>query len=215
MIDDVSQGPPLPRKRPQQERSRITVEAVLEAAAQVLEAGGYAGLTTTAVAERAGVSIGTLYQYFPDKDAVVAGLVEDWIENEARSVRRAFEDVESLDLEDAIAPLIEAFVSVFSGRTGRSAAVLHGALWVRWRPALDDLLGDMVEGIAGRLRRSPSRAGTPDPGLVAYVATHAVVGVVIRALVERPEDLESGAVTREATRLVRGYLGGKPDLEDG
>ena len=204
MIDDVSQGPPLPRKRPQQERSRITVQAVLEAAAQVLEGEGYAALTTGAVAERAGVSIGTLYQYFPDKDAVVAGLVEDWLENEVAALQRAFEDAQALALEDAADRLVDAFAGVFSGATGRSAAVLHGALWVRWRPAIDDLLGDAVRAVAGRLRRSPSRADDPD--LTAFVVTHAVVGVVVRALVERPGALEDGAVAREARRLVRGYL---------
>ena len=203
MLDDLAEPRPQPRKRPQQERSRITVEAVLEAAAQVLERDGYADLTTTAVAERAGVSIGTLYQYFPDKDAVIAGLVEDWLAGEVQDMKRVFEGAESLDLEDAADRLVEAFVAVFADRTGRSAAVLHGALWVRWRPAIDDLLADTVSGVAGLLRRSQR---TDDADLTAYVATHAVVGVVVRALVERPGDLESGAVSREAKRLVRGYL---------
>jgi len=59
------------RRRPQQARSRAACEAIVEAAAQILEAGGPEALTTNAVAERAGVSIGTLYQYFPDKQAIL------------------------------------------------------------------------------------------------------------------------------------------------
>lgn len=62
------------RKQPVQERSRATVEAVLEATLQVLLREGLAGLTTTRVAERAGVSVGTLYQYFPDKQSLVMAL---------------------------------------------------------------------------------------------------------------------------------------------
>ena len=60
------------RRRPRQARSRATWEAIVEAAAQILEQYGAAAFNTNAVAERAGVSIGTLYQYFPDKQAILA-----------------------------------------------------------------------------------------------------------------------------------------------
>ena len=70
-------GKPLtPRKRPVQERSRETVKAILEAAARIFGEKGLAGATTNHIAERAGVSIGTLYQYFPNKEAIVHGLME-------------------------------------------------------------------------------------------------------------------------------------------
>lgn len=59
------------RRRPKQARSRATCDAILEAAAQILERDGATGFNTNAVAERAGVSIGTLYQYFPDKQAIL------------------------------------------------------------------------------------------------------------------------------------------------
>ena len=65
-----------PRKKPLQSRSRATVEAVLAAAAHILEDRGLTGFNTNAVAERAGVSIGSLYQYFPSKDAILVALTE-------------------------------------------------------------------------------------------------------------------------------------------
>ena len=68
-----------PRKRPIQERSQGTVEDILSAAAQVFEKHGYAAGTTNRIAERAGVSIGTLYQYFPNKEAVAVALLEQHI----------------------------------------------------------------------------------------------------------------------------------------
>ena len=64
------------RKKPLQSRSRATVEAVLVAAAHILEERGLSGFNTNAVAERAGVSIGSLYQYFPSKDAILVALME-------------------------------------------------------------------------------------------------------------------------------------------
>jgi len=63
-----------PRKRPTQERAQATVEAILRACAHILGAEGYDAVTTNAVAARAGVSIGSLYQYFPSKEAMVAEL---------------------------------------------------------------------------------------------------------------------------------------------
>jgi len=65
-----------PRKQPVQHRSRVTVDAILVAAAQVFEAHGYAGGTTNRIAAKAGVSIGSLYQYFPSKEAIAVALLE-------------------------------------------------------------------------------------------------------------------------------------------
>src|ERR1700722_1032131 len=63
-----------PRKAAKQERAQLTVEAILEAASQVFERHGYAHASTNRIAERAGVSIGSLYQYFPNKDAILVAL---------------------------------------------------------------------------------------------------------------------------------------------
>src|SRR5215510_14029777 len=64
----------LPRKQPRQERSRFTVDAILEAAADILVRNGYDRLTTNRIADRAGVNVASLYQYFPGKAAIVAEL---------------------------------------------------------------------------------------------------------------------------------------------
>lgn len=66
---------PSPRKQPVQERAQATVAAMVEAAARILEQQGRGGFSTNAVAERAGVSIGSLYQYFPGKEALIGALI--------------------------------------------------------------------------------------------------------------------------------------------
>jgi AcrR family transcriptional regulator len=75
MTDRHSQQRPSPRKAPKQARSQATVEAIVEAAARILEQRGHDGFSTNAVAELAGVSIGSLYQYFPRKDALIGALI--------------------------------------------------------------------------------------------------------------------------------------------
>lgn len=96
-----------PRKRPVQRRSKGTFEAIVDAAAHILEERQFAGYTTNAVARRAGVSIGSLYQYFPGKDAITLELVD-------RQFKRLTEDVaqacKSDDWRTAISSMIRAAV---------------------------------------------------------------------------------------------------------
>ena len=95
------------RKAPRQARSRATVEAVIEAGARILSDEGWAGFTTNKVAEAAGVSIGSLYQYFPDKDALVDAVRRRHLEDSLAAVRGAFAPGKPLarfaeDLADAV-----------------------------------------------------------------------------------------------------------------
>jgi AcrR family transcriptional regulator len=76
------------RRRPKQSRSRATCDAILEAASQILERDGPAGFNTASVAERAGVSIGTLYQYFPDKQAILLAAAQREMGREAAPGRQ-------------------------------------------------------------------------------------------------------------------------------
>jgi AcrR family transcriptional regulator len=70
----IAHAPTRPRKNPSQPRSERTVEAIVEATARILETQGLSGFNTNAVADKAGVSVGSLYQYFPNKDALIAAL---------------------------------------------------------------------------------------------------------------------------------------------
>jgi len=96
-----------PRKQPRQARAQHTVNAMIEASARILEEQGHGGFTTNAVAELAGASIGTLYQYFPDKDALLGALI-------ARETSRLVEEVEAARMvatgRGALDGLIEAAV---------------------------------------------------------------------------------------------------------
>jgi AcrR family transcriptional regulator len=76
----VLDSPVSPRKSPIQERSRRTVERILDAAARIFHEQGYAGATTNDIADEADVSVGSLYQYFPNKDALLVALTKRHIE---------------------------------------------------------------------------------------------------------------------------------------
>ncbi|WP_336012092.1 TetR/AcrR family transcriptional regulator [Acinetobacter calcoaceticus] len=99
-----------PRKRPRQARSVATFEAILEAAARILESLGFAGFNTNAVAELAGVSIGSLYQYFPSKDALIVELIRRERTKLSNCIIEAIQQHDPADLKEKLKLVIQAAV---------------------------------------------------------------------------------------------------------
>ncbi|HFG6799435.1 TetR family transcriptional regulator [Acinetobacter baumannii] len=106
----MSETLPDPRKRPHQARSVATFEAILEAAARILESLGFAGFNTNAVAELAGVSIGSLYQYFPSKDALIVELIRRERAKLSNHIVEAIQKHDAADLKEKLKLIIQAAV---------------------------------------------------------------------------------------------------------
>lgn len=106
----MSETLPDPRKRPRQARSVTTFEAILEAAARILESLGFTGFNTNAVAELAGVSIGSLYQYFPSKDALIVELIRRERAELSKRIVEAIQEHEATDLKEKLKLIIQAAV---------------------------------------------------------------------------------------------------------
>ena len=197
---------PTPRKRPVQTRSQITVEAVLEAAAQVLVADGYDAMTVSAVADRAGVSPGSLYQYYADKPSLVAGVVEAHLARETEVIGAALLGAAGLPVAEAIDRVVRAFVDVNAEDPARSAAYLVAAREVAWAEGVEEVAAQSVEAVAAFLAARADELRVPDPALAALVVVYAVAGLVERAVTLRPEVAASGALADEAAALAHRYL---------
>lgn len=100
-----------PRKTPQQSRSVITVQAIYDATIQVLLKAGYERLTTVRVAERAGVSVGTLYQYFPNKQSLLFAVLEQHMDRVTRAVEEVCAANHFEPLEVMVKELVNRFVN--------------------------------------------------------------------------------------------------------
>ena len=107
----VSEKPPT-RREPKQQRSRQTVEAVLQAVPLVLKRHGAEAITTNRVAEAAGVSIGSLYQYFPDKQAIFMTLHDRHVDAVRHVMKRTMTDCTMASLEEFTAELVERLANV-------------------------------------------------------------------------------------------------------
>jgi AcrR family transcriptional regulator len=112
-----------PRKTPVQARSTVTVEAIADATIQVLLSHGTDRLTTTKVAERAGVSVGTLYQYFPNKQSLLFAVLEDHLDRVSAAVETACERARHQPLAEMVRFVVEAFVDAKMRRTDISTAL--------------------------------------------------------------------------------------------
>lgn len=197
----------VPRRRPSQGRSRATVAAILQAAARILAAQGYAGTTTNHVAARAGVSIGSLYEYFPSKDAIVAALVDDHL-REGRAVLAAVAaDVRAApgSLRAVVHRYVTAMVALHAADPGLHRVLFEEApLPRRLRTALAQLERTLAAEIAVLLRAHPE-ASVADPELAAELVVRTVESLTHGYVVH--EGARSPARwADEVTTLVTRYL---------
>src|SRR3954466_14410770 len=96
-----------PRKSPRQARAKATVDAIVEATTQLLLEGGYDRFTTARVAERAGVSVGSLYQYFPNKAALASAVIDRCCENFLVAFESTLADAGGATLADCVRAIID------------------------------------------------------------------------------------------------------------
>jgi AcrR family transcriptional regulator len=144
----TSEGSQNQRRRPRQARSRATWEAIVEAAAQILERDGAAAFNTNAVAERAGVSIGTIYQYFPDKQAILAAAAKrELVEGSAAAPARRRALIEALiAMVESLGRFGVATAASTPGSAPTTRRVRRGPGWERGLAEALDLLTTVLVG---------------------------------------------------------------------
>ena len=110
-----------PRKRPKQARSQVLYDSLIEATRRLLASEGVDAVTTARVAELAGVSIGSLYQYFPSREALVAAVIDAKLESDMRELAPVLAELHQAELDDAIRGLVEMVVRYYRDETLASA----------------------------------------------------------------------------------------------
>nr|WP_152992323.1 TetR/AcrR family transcriptional regulator [Nonomuraea pusilla] len=200
-----------PRKQPRQQRSRETVAVILEAAAQLFQRHGYAGATTNKIAERAGVSIGSLYQYFPNKDALLVALAEHYLTQSAEQVAQVFSRAAEHrpSLHDLLTDLVGCVADLHTDRPELHRLLFDQAprtpgLVTRFRQAEQQIAG----ALAGELRRL--RAGGPDPGLSALLAVQGIEAQLHGALLDQPDGRDTSGHVQAVIRLWHRALAAAP-----
>lgn len=191
-----------PRKKPTQERSTATVDAIVEAAIRILRRDGWAGLTTTRVAEVAGVSVGSLYQYFPNRAAIAVEIVR-------RRTRHFLTAVLAADLGGAadFEAVARIAMAVFIGEKRRELAMTlalrDNLAAMQGRQAILEEARAFVPALQAKLAAAVGVAPTPAQLAVALAAVEGAVWEILsqdEAALDRSETV--AALARLFTSLA-------------
>lgn len=194
------------RKRPGQARSLATVEAIFEATARILQQHGSAALNTNLIAERAGVSVGTLYQYFPNKDAILVEMARRELAMAPAVMLGSLRQKQGSGPEDQVRAAVRVLLRAFGGRQRLRKVLLETMVAKGMSEELSRPVEVVARQVAANMReRAGSGAGELSPERL-FVLTRAVQGVVRAAVMEESPLLASPAFEDELVRLVQAYL---------
>ena len=186
-----------PRKTPVQARAAVTVEAISEATIQVLLSHGAERLTTTRVAERAGVSVGTLYQYYPNKQSLLFAVLEDHLDKVSAALEAACEHARHKPLTEMVREVVEAFVDAKMARTDVSMALYQIAADVGG-PTLVKRAGQRSrKNLEAMLQTAPDAVSPPD---------RFAIGIMFAAMAGATRSVLEAGASPPMTRKLREHL---------
>ena len=198
-----------PRKSPTQERSRFTVEQIVQAATQVFADRGYAGATTNHIAERAGVSIGSLYQYFPNKEAILVSLAKRHIEIAGNTLMGlvAGRNLYDTDLTELLRLFIKATLELHTGNPRLNYVILSEAVWSA--EAMEEVheLEDQFIGQLALTLDTHRQVSVKNSRHAAYILVHMIKDLAHEFVIHPPAGMSEEEFVEEMVELVGGYLG--------
>jgi AcrR family transcriptional regulator len=194
----------LPRKRPTQRRATVTTDAILIAVEQVLERDGLDGLTTNRVAAVAGVSIGSLYQYFPNKQALVRELHERYLAQTLDGCRALLAACDGVPL----GLVCQRTAAVLVAMRERQRPIHRWLIELRSEVGFQERYRELLDGFAYEVARFLARRPDvrfEDPRAAAWVIVHALEGIV-QAVAARGREVEIAPLASAACELIGAYL---------
>ncbi|ETR75802.1 TetR family transcriptional regulator [Afipia sp. P52-10] len=196
------------RKSPTQARATQTVDAIIEAATQILQNEGEERLNTNRIAERAGVSIGSLYQYFADKEAIIEALATRERNKIVASIIKSLSVTNPPDPESAVREVVRTLIGAFARRL-RARRIIVGMMLRRWQLAPREKGADEVAQllVAAAGKFPDNREMTP---VAAFVLTRAMLGVIRSAVMESSPYLETREFEDELVHLALGFRRKEP-----
>ena len=195
-----------PRKAPQQERSRATIEAILTATARILVKDGFDRASTNRVAEAAGVSVGSLYQYFPSKEALVAALVERHTEQMTAEIVIALDRVAPLPLAQAAREMVELMIRAHAVDPALHKVLIEQVPRVGRLERMHEVECRIEEMVRAWLELHRDEVRVADLDMAAFVCVTAVEALTHTAVLYRHDRLRIEALVDEITALVVCYL---------
>jgi AcrR family transcriptional regulator len=198
-----------PRKSASQERSRLTVNAILEATAHILVKEGYDRASTNKIAERAGVSIGSLYQYFPSKEALIAAVSERHSHEVVQAVRQASIRVVGRPVEEAVRGFVSIAIDAHCVNPRLHRVLAEEIPRLGRLESVETINLEAHSLIRGYLDIHRNEIASTDLDLAAFICVTVVEALTHAAVLHRPDiltDEKAETFLDEVTDLVVRYL---------
>jgi len=201
-----TKNPTRPRKTAKQERSQATVDAILEAAARLFGGGGLDAVNTNQIAELAGVSVGSLYQYFPSKAAILGELIDRHAEQTIARLTAALAEIGRSAPEAALRAIVEILLEADTIDVNLHRVLLDEL------PAADRVeqrhgeMRAMIAAVRPVLEAMRDDLRITDPEVAAVVIVHALEAVTNAVVFELPHRLRDTVLVDEITALACRYL---------
>lgn len=194
-----------PRKRPRQARATATLDAIFEATIQVLLSDGPNRLTTTRVAERAGVSVGTLYQYFPHKQALFYALNERYLDDLAEKVERACRAHHGGSINEMVEALVSTYWNAKTERRDVTRALYRSVVELDNEPLIETF-GRRVDAATAAMFATASDADFAALPIVNLTLLTTVFGTVRSVFERNLPAVEESAVRKQLVLMCIAYL---------
>lgn len=194
------------KKIVKQDRAKATIEAILQGAARVLVKEGYEGTNTNRIAEVAGVSIGSVYQYYANKEAIIGELIESHIQKLMDVFIGKYNTLSSLSLKDGIRVVIKAMIEARAVEPKLQRVFDEQLPKIGKRSRLREYEKQAVEMIRVYLESKKSEVAIKNIEVAAFISVHAVEAVIEVALNNRQDILTGGHLEDELTNLMIRYL---------
>jgi AcrR family transcriptional regulator len=196
-----------PRKQPRQGRAKVTVDAILEATERVLAQRGLEATTTTEVAEIAGVSVGTLYQYFPNKQALVAAVIEARLDRDLAAIDEGLARARALPLREGLQELARVQAQLYGNEPALYREMVAAMAELERARRVELIIEHAITSLAELLEARRDEHDHPEPGIAAWMLIHNGVQLMRAAVRERPELILGGTLFAELERMGGRYLG--------
>jgi AcrR family transcriptional regulator len=193
------------RKTPAQNRSQELFNSIIESAARILPALGYARTTTNRIAVKAGISIGSLYQYFPHKDAIFAKLLKRELNKHFEETTRIVKAEAERPLEEIIDLLVERFYGLYLGQKNLSRELFTHASRLEQVSQILYVRNEVVETLSQLLVEKKDLEPAVAKAKV-FIGLNAFMGVIQTCSLLETPPIPDGEAKRQIAKLLKGYL---------
>jgi AcrR family transcriptional regulator len=201
------------RKLPKQDRSKAIVEAIYEATVRILPKLGSHNVTTKKIAEFAGVSIGSLYQYFPNKESVLGGIMDMVAASETVKIQKRIDEIDGKSMTEATDAMVDIGLEIFLTEREKIREIYRQAPELGRLPALLKLRQSVVERLAEEMKKHHPGHAEEEYVRVSFVAVNSLMGVVHTMLYDEKQSYSIEELGRELKLMLNAYFSKRSEAD--